>query len=273
MIWDLEICIKPNYLYCNHAFHVISKTVGDDISVSPMKVSANLLQITCWCLLGSGPSISANFVSKEDQNIFRLSSLWPRSGHLKSANYHMAPKKQAHFWVPAYIKTWCGSTGLLCPAVLSPSVAKTRGLAKTARIQDCSPEKPEGKPVLLALNQGYDRSLWGQTQLASSWKDAAREPAGRSTGHRATFRQALAARTESPGARTWLFNLGKSSPLLRTDRHLKMKKGVTLRSPFSSGDCNRKAISLTEQCLNSLLTPLVSAHPSRRDSAGFIIFS
>lgn len=32
--------IKPNYLYSNHAFHVISKTVGDAIFIFPFKITA-----------------------------------------------------------------------------------------------------------------------------------------------------------------------------------------------------------------------------------------
>lgn len=159
------------------------------------------------------------FFSKEDQNIFRSSTLWPYSGHLKTANYisKMAPKKQVHFGVPEYMKTWHGSTGFLCPAIPSPTIAKNRGLAKSSRTQDCSSEKPEGKPALHTLNQKYDRSPWGQNQLVSSWKDAAGDPPGRSTGHGAASVPVLVAHTTELGSSAWACVHPRCRSTLKTD--------------------------------------------------------
>lgn len=94
----------------------------------------NMLMFT-----GSSPAISADFFSKEDQNTARLSSVWPHSGHLKTASYtsQMASKKQVHFCVSTYTKIWHGNTGFLNPAALSLTIAKTRGLTKSIRIQHC----------------------------------------------------------------------------------------------------------------------------------------
>lgn len=141
--------------------------------------------------------------------------MWPCSGHPKTANYisEMASKKQVHFGVPEYTKTCHGSAGFLCSAVPSPTIAKTRGLSKSSRTQDCSSEKPEGKPALHTLNQRYHRSPWGQNQLASSGKDAAGDPPGRSTGHGAASVPVLAACTH--GTRAWFFSMGLCSPLMQ----------------------------------------------------------
>lgn len=60
-----------------------------------------------------------------------------------------------------------------CPVPHHSQNERSRKEHKNAGLQL---REARGQPALHTLNQRYDRSPWGQNQLASSWKDAAGDP-------------------------------------------------------------------------------------------------